>query len=306
MTLAAAGLLVQTADHRLVTLPDRALLDDAEPKHVQVQSLRWCAAVSFAGVGEVRGRGRASAVLYRAITDANADASFEDVATAVADAGTVWLRGVASDARRHTFVMGGFLFGDDERLAEEIPTRLAVISNHQRLGTKAGPDLSLHDVPVLDRFAVSVIDVVEPLVLITGMHPAVRADERARLARLVNRRRTTRQLAAAMAYINEAASERPEAAGAISPHCTSVAMLVGTGQVKGMGRAHAAAPQRDAPIASARPGFDEAEILRRAVEAEGRDWSTGQVVSATFVAGWPSDVVSSGSPYADHEDPLWE
>ena len=69
MTLAANGLLVQSADHRL-SRPDGTDYVDSAPKQMRIQSLgNQVSVVCYAGIGVVSGRGSAADLLYRTASD---------------------------------------------------------------------------------------------------------------------------------------------------------------------------------------------------------------------------------------------
>ena len=129
MTLAANGLLVQSADHRLMRVPDGSLYDDAEPKHLFVQSLGGQASVVSFTEYEVRLRARVGSVVPGGKrTAGQSRASLEDIAEAVCvPVAKDWLQGIVGD-RRHTFTMAGFNVKE-----AEVETRIALISNWQRM-----------------------------------------------------------------------------------------------------------------------------------------------------------------------------
>jgi hypothetical protein len=301
MTLAANGLLVQSADHRLIRVKDGSVYDDSEPKHLFAQSMGGQASfISFAGVGEVPGRGRASKVLYRAVSEPlDSKASFEDIAEAVREAGTHWLRSVRGD-RRHSFTMAGFHIED-----QKVETRIALISNWQRVGTIERSRVTTTDAAdASNDFAVTWMDEWddgEPVLLTTGLSDAVHDGDALRLTQLVRRRRTLEGLSRAVAHVNRTAAGR---SSGISPHCTTVSLVIGRTQVNGISLGHSRDGEQEVPIPSAMTGFDLRSVLGDAVaeiwEKEGLTGVPQVRPSSTFGASLPFR--TEGSPFANPSD----
>lgn len=304
MTLGANALLVQSADHRLSRL-DGSLYDDEEPKQLLVQSMgRQASVVCYSGVGEVPGRGRASELLYSAVSALDTHASLQDVAEAVREAGTRWLRGVSGD-RRHSFTLAGLVVRPDDRVIE---THVGLISNRQRVREIRRSRALTEDTDrATDDFVITWLDEWddgEPVLLATGTHQAVHDGEALRLTRLVRSRRSTAGLARAMATVNRTAAGRSTA---ISPNCTTASFLLGRTQINGMSLGHTSAGDAEVAIPRAICGFDLRTLLADVLaEVPNRfpDFvGTPQMrPSSSYAESLPFG--TTGSPFAHPDDPL--
>jgi hypothetical protein len=299
ISLIADGLIVQTADHRLMGSDRAPCTEDDAPKQLVATAKTWATSICFAGVAQLGHRGRASEVLHKAIEGTNVSASFIDAVNAMANGLTRWMAGATGDTRM-SVTMAGFVAGEEVRL-----TQVALVSNWQRLSGEHNSMLLTADVPMAEnRFAVSDAIVTTPVTLVSGWCPAVRDDERIRLTRLVRQKRTLEQLARAMAYINRAASERKEAKETISPACTSVAVVVGPTQINGRSLAHVDEAEREVVVPKAWCGFDlrgyMAKVVAEVWRNEGLPGAPQTLPSSTFTPGRTG--ANGGSPYANPDD----
>jgi hypothetical protein len=304
MSLVADGLIVQSADHRLVELPSGRVVDDAEKKQLVIQMGTAVAVVSFAGVGAVAGRGRASELLYDTAVNAGEpfQVSLDQLLQKLRLDATEWLRGVRGDWRRHSFVVAAI-----ENVGDEVITKVSLVSNYQRINSQDGPTLQVQDNPqALDSFNVSSQIVSEPTVLVAGMHPAVGEKDRLALTRLVRDRRMTIQLARRMAYVNRAAASRTHARGMISPHCTTAAQLLARTQINGMTIAHTD-QEREIPIETVMAGFDTRPVLEEAIRAAWRAQGRTDtpIQRGSVSSGKTLNGTTTGSPYANRDDQLF-
>jgi hypothetical protein len=304
LTLAGDGFIVQSADHRLVGVPTKQVVDESERKQLLVQLGDGAAAVCFSGVGFTSTGRRASQVLYEAALNAGPpfETSFDAVAESIRSASESWLRGVRYG---HSFVMSGFESTDDAIL-----TRVAMISNYQRLQG----EMNEHgrEAPVVvdaeltaGRFVISSVEVTEPVVLVAGMHPAVTIAERQRLTRAMRKRRLSSQLARSLAYVNATASIREAAKRGISADCTTISLVVGRRQINGMTRAHG---DREIEVVTeiVQPGNDMRAILQTAIEQIWREQglSGTPIQRASSTLAIPLRRETRGSPYMRADEPL--
>lgn len=304
MSLVADGLIVQSADHRLVELPSGRIVDDAEKKQLVVQLGTAVAVISFAGVGAVAGRGRASELLYDTAVNAGQpfQVSLDQLIQKLRLKSTAWLRGVRGDRRRHSFVVAAI-----EDVGDAIITKVSMVSNYQTIDSQEGPVLQVQDNPqALDSFTVSSQIVSQPTVLVAGMHPAVDEKDRLALTRLVRDRRMMIQLARRMAYVNRAAASRPQARGMISPHCTTAAQLLARTQINGMTIAHTD-QEREIPIETVMAGFDARPVLEEALRTAWREQGRTDtpVQRGSMSSGKTLSGTTTGSPYANKDDKLF-
>jgi hypothetical protein len=303
ITLVADGLIVQTSDHRLTEQPGSMLITDEEPKQMYALADDWAAVVGFAGIGYVRTDSRiirASDIAYDAVTKAGRKAGFAATADAIATGATRWLRAVTGD-RRHSFVMAGLVVQ-----SPEVITRVAVISNWQRPDVGADAVVATIDTAARDHFDVSIFDTYEPAVLAMGCHPAVRQAELFRIKRMANAKRSTRQIASVMSYVNGAASQRPAAKDAVSRHCTSVAILLSRRQINGEATAHTEGREQPVPVLQGNAVFRNA-LERTVAELQAKGEIAPGIVapprSSTFAKSVP--VEFRDLPYTTPADPLW-
>jgi hypothetical protein len=248
--------------------------------------------------------GRASEILYRALSDAGPTphASMDALVEAVRIAKTRWLAGAQGD-RRHS-VSVGYLTVDEK----EITTRLALISNWQTIAQSTGPLVQTDDAAAADdRFFVTEIAATDPIVLVAGWASAVETRDAMRLTRFVRDKRKTAELAAATARVNVVAAQRKSAAEMISSGCTTVRFLLGRRQISQAALGHAGDREHRVTPVMAQPGVDLMESIRRGAEetwaAEGlpgRPQIDPSTSSALFFTG-----STPGSPYAHPDDPLF-
>ncbi len=300
ISLVADGLVVQSADHRLVELPSQKVIDDAERKQLVVQVGTGAAAISFAGIGDIPGRGRASQLLYDTAVKAGLpfEVSLDKLVDDLRHNSSEWLRVVGGD-RRHSFVVAAI-----ETVGDQVVTKLSLVSNYQTISGQQGSSLQVQDEPrARDSFSVSSVLVGEPTVLVAGMHPAIRDEDRVALTRMVRDRRMSIQLARRMAYVNRSAASRSQAQGMISPHCTTAALLLGCTQINGLTLAHTDQEQ-EIPIEIVMAGADERRIVQEAIEKvwreEGRTDTPVQRGSSTSAVALKG--ITAGSPYANPSD----
>jgi hypothetical protein len=298
INLVADRLIVQTADHRLMA-SDRPLPDDDTPKQFVASGKGWAAAICYAGVAQLRGRGSVSKILCEALEAAKASSSFLDVAGALADRASRWMA-PATGERRLSITMAGITAGAGQGL-----TRIALVSNWQRLGEERDSMLLVESLlEAQNRFEVTDATVTAPVTVVSGWWPAVRDKDRIDLTRLVRRRRTIDELARATAHVNRVAAKRPEAKCTISSACTSIAVVVGPTQANGRSLAHADDGEREIVVPKVWCGFDLPGYMGKVVaevwRQQGLPGVPQTVPSSTFVIGGPEP--SGPSPYANTND----
>lgn len=302
ISLAADGLLVQSADHRLTNLATGTIVDDAEKKQLVISlANNGAVAICFSGVGEVAGRGRASEILFQAAVEAGPlfEVSMDQLLESLGAKSTAWLRGVRGDTR-HSFVAAGF-----DVTSTEIVTRVALVSNCQRIAGQEDSMLVVADHLPEQVFEVSTAVITEPIVLVAGMHPAVARSDRLALTRLARNHRQTIQIARRMAYVNRAAAATSAARDAVSPHCTTVSLVVGRTQINGMTLAHTTS-EHEIPIEHVSAGHDDRDFIAAAIKEVwrelGRTDTPVQRGSSTCAINLPW--LTRGSPYASPSDTL--
>lgn len=303
ISLVADGLVVQSADHRLVELPSRRIVDDAERKQLVVQLGMGTAVISFAGIGGVRGRRSASQLLYDTAVKAGEpfQISLDELVDELRRTSTEWLHAVRGD-RRHSFVVAAM-----EDVGDQIVTRLLLVSNYQTITGQRSSTLQVEDEPrALDNFSVSSEVVGEPTVLVAGMHPAVRDEDRIALTRMVRDRRKSIQLARRMAYVNRNSASRSQAEGMVSPHCTTAALLLSRTQINGMTLAHTD-QEREIPIEIVQVGTDQRRMMQEALKKVWREqgYVGTPVLRGSSTTGKTLKGTTAGSPYADSGDSLF-
>lgn len=258
----------------------------------------------YAGIGTIKGRKSAGDTLRSAVVGpASKDRmSIGDIADALAPEAERWLRGVGGDTR-HSFSLSGI-----EIDGARVRTRVALVSNWQRLEHGRNGDLLTVDSKAANvGFSIDLIDVTEPILLVTGMHPALGREARLRLMRLTRRRRTTSQLAHEMAMMNRVAAGHNAAQKTISPHCTSISMLLSAGEICGTAFAHT---RSEGPVVTplVNTGPDDSASWVETVIAdhwrkEGRSSPPKRRPSMNFYLGFPCK--TKESPYRHKKDHLY-
>ena len=297
VSLLADGLIVQSADHRLLEIPSGKIVTNFEKKQFVVQLSGPClATISFAGLGAVEGY-PTSQLLYDTALKAGGpgQVSLDQFIEDLRRNATKWLRRVPVDNRHHSFVVAGI-----ELVEDEVVTKVSLVSNYQTITGQEGLDLQVdNSVHASESFAVSSYVVGEPIVLVAGMHAAVPRSDRLALTRMVRNRRRTIELARRLAYINRWAALRAE--DNVSPECTTAALLLGCTQINAMTRAHREG-EYDVAIDVVMTGVDQRRIIEEIWHKEGMTGTPhmrGSAAGAVSLNG-----TTTGSSYANPDDVL--
>ncbi len=198
ITVAARWLMAQSSDFRLTN--SGATVSETSQKQVVLQYMGWSGLVCYTGVARYRSHDTA-AWLAGVLTHDPGQRSPEEVATRLAEEGTVWLRQISARHRRHTFTMIVYKGGR--------PT-VFVISNFERPNGAqlASPADTLFWTRVRPR---------GPRCIVTGWSSAVLDPQREALERLLASAPTPERLREAVAAASRDSSVR--AKGTVGESC---------------------------------------------------------------------------------------